>query len=146
MDRRKRGGMAAALEVVLAAHTGVSPRKQRDYSYLKPYQFKPGHAPVPRADGTVGRPVGLKDAATIYLESLPLKARQWVKSTDAKILSEARQLVAKSTPELSLPSDRGAALTDAERPPTLVFVIQTSDGKSHIPINLHAEPAAVNDA
>jgi len=96
--------MAAVSKAVLAAFTGVSPRKQRDYSYLKPYQFKPGHPPYQRADGTQGRAVGCKDAATIYLESLPLKARQWVKSTDAKILSEARQLVAKSAPELSLDS------------------------------------------
>ena len=73
-------------------------------AHLKPYQFQPGHAPYPGA----GRPKGSRDAATIYLESLPRKARQWVKSTDARILSEARQLTAsvEEEPRLLLPSDR----------------------------------------
>ena len=55
---------------------------------LARYAFKRGQAPPPGA----GRPKGSRDAATIYMESLPLKAKQWVRSTNPAVLIDARKL------------------------------------------------------
>ena len=86
--------MAAVLDAVSEKYTIVSsPRKRRDYSYLKPYQFKPGQV-VKKADGTNnGRPEGRKDALTAILESAPLKARQYIKSTAPGVLVDARKWI-----------------------------------------------------
>ena len=81
------------LDAVSAAYKNVSPKKQRDYSYLKPYQFKPGHAAVRREDGTAGRPEGTCDALTSILASAPVKARQYIKSTAPAVLVDARKWI-----------------------------------------------------
>lgn len=52
-----------------------------------------------------GRPKGHRNAATIYLESLPHKARQWVKSEHPSILIDARKIA------LPLESDDAATGT-----------------------------------
>ena len=87
--------MSAVLDALVPTATGK--RKKSLPVAMEQYKFKPGHAPLRGA----GRPVGSKNAATIYLESLPFKAQQWVKSTDAAILIDARKL---ALPDKALPS------------------------------------------
>mgnify|MGYP001617393004 FL=1 len=77
-------------------------RKPHDYSHLKPYQFKPGQ----RVQGC-GRPKGAKNADTIYLESLPRKAKQWVKSTAPAVLIDARKIA------LPIESDQPAGVGES---------------------------------
>lgn len=73
--------MVAVMDVVPST---VAPVKTTD----KPWLFQKGHKPYPNA----GRPKGSRDARTIYLESLPLKAQQWVKSTAPAVLIDARKI------------------------------------------------------
>ncbi len=76
-----------AMPVVLELENTASPfTKTAIPPQLAPYTFKRGHAPMG------GRPKGSRDAATIYLESLPIKARQWVKDTSAATLIDARKI------------------------------------------------------
>ena len=117
--------MDAVLHSVGMSATSVDTRP-----WLAPYRFKKGAENPARTNPKAHRQPGSRDAATIYLESLPLKARQWVKSTDAKILSEARQLVAKSVPELSLPSDRSVD-GSASGPHVVVFIGDGSLPRQH---------------
>ena len=77
--------MPGALEADVIATTSL---KKAVPPQLAKYAFKPGEAHV----RSPGRPKGSRDAATIYLESLPLKAKQWVKSTNPAVLIDARKL------------------------------------------------------
>ena len=90
--------MAMAVETVATA--------PKTATHLRPWQFKPGHAP------SGGRPKGSRDAHTIYLESLPLKARQWVKSTNPAVLIDARKI--------ALPLEEDAASASPAR--ILIFI------------------------
>lgn len=79
--------MAAVLKAAMG--TARSSKGTRPIpKQLAAYAFKPGHPPLNGG----GRPVGSRDAATIYLESLPLKARQWVKSRAPNVLIDARKI------------------------------------------------------
>lgn len=125
--------MPAVLEI--AAERAAGGGKRAVPPQLARYAFQPGHKKIAGS----GRAVGQPNAASIYLESLPIKARQWVKSTDARILSEARQLTAKleQAPELLLPSDRSASVGEAA--PTIIFMVTTSGGQRRDPLNITAE-------
>ena len=81
--------MPAVLE---AEETATSTAENRIPPQLAPYLFKAGNKPKARADGGIGRPKGAKSAETIYLESLPIKARQWVRSTAPGVLIDARKI------------------------------------------------------
>lgn len=91
--------MPAELEADVSgsvAPSVTSARKKVDTRpWLAPYRFQKGKLNPAHTNPHAHRPVGSRNVAAIYLESLPKKARQWVQSTDAKILSEARQIAAR---------------------------------------------------
>ena len=77
--------MPAVLDATENATGRVSTRMPPQ---LAKYAFKKGQPPPLHA----GRPKGVQNAATIYMDSLPLKAKQWVKSTNPAVLIDARKL------------------------------------------------------
>ena len=77
--------MLAVLDAPVIA--SPSPKKSLPAA-MEAYKFQPGHKGLRGA----GRPKGSRDAATIYMDSLPLKAKQWVKSTNPAVLIDARKL------------------------------------------------------
>ena len=99
----RSGGMAAVLEIELNA---ISTATKRIPPQLAPYLFKKGQPAPPGA----GRRKGSRDAATIYLESLPLKARQWVKSTAPATLIDARKIALPIESDVAGSGDSGPIL------------------------------------
>ena len=76
------GWVVCCLKMVISGQKKPIPKQ------LAAYVFKKGDPNIPHG----GRPKGSRDAATLYLESLPLKARQWVKSTAPAVLIDARKI------------------------------------------------------
>ena len=68
----------------------VAPAKRSPW--LKPYHFKAGEANISHHHPKAHRQLGSKNAETVYLESLPVKAKQWVKSTAPAVLIDARKI------------------------------------------------------
>lgn len=91
-------GMADMLEA--ATETATPSKASRIPKQLAPYVFKPGHAPIKGG----GRPKGSRNAESIYLESLPIKARQWVKSKAPAVLIDARKIALQIDSDTSIPA------------------------------------------
>lgn len=98
--------MPAVIETVVhAIDNGEQPGDVSEWRDTKTGRFTVGNP------GGPGKPKGYKNAATIYLNSLPLKARQWVKSEHPSVLIDARKIA------LPIEAD---ALTDAVTNPVLI--------------------------
>ena len=71
-----------------ATENAVASEGKRIPPQLAAFVFQKGNPPPKGA----GRPKGSRSASTIYLESLPKKAQQWVKSTAPAVLIDARKI------------------------------------------------------
>mgnify|MGYP001617731005 CR=1 FL=1 len=119
--------MAAVLEAALA---GASTKLKRCLpAAMVKYQFQPGHK---RIEGS-GRAPGTPNASTIYLNSLPLKARQWVKSDAPQVLIDARKIA------LPIDSDAGSSPSLSAGPVVIVFL---NDGQAMPMIPVAADDSA----
>ena len=84
--------------------------------WLAPYRFKKGQPNPAQLDPRAHRQPGTLNASTIYLKSLPKKARQWVKSEAPAVLIDARKI--------ALPIDSDTAGSVADTQPILAFLAQ----------------------
>ena len=90
----------------------LSRRDPRRAAHLKAHQFQVGHE---RIVGS-GRVTGTPNAQTVYLDSLPIKAKQWVKSQAPAVLIDARKIA------LPIESDKSGSVAEAQ--PVLAFLVQ----------------------
>ena len=85
--------------------------KPRDYSHLKPYQFKAGGANPARYDPKAHRPLGSKSFSTILVEAAPKLGKAYLREAlkgSAPLLQDTRKVFMPI--ESDAPASSGAAL------------------------------------
>lgn len=108
--------MPAVVETSSGASASQAGASVRRYDWLKPYQFKKGDPGNPRKVNPLAtRQPGTPNAQTIYLESLPIKARQWVKSTSPAVLIDARKLAIPDADQPVMPENLTIVIVESLR-------------------------------